>query len=103
MSSYKTDQRRVVHRGREFHFVSYEGVAANPRLGNVATPASWFLMSAGKRWMVMPQTPDQAGPDFDLELHSWLDAHVFLGGPAVLQPRPPARFDRPVRRGGGGG
>ena len=76
MSAYKTDQRRVLHHGREYHFVSYEGVAANPRRGQAAVPPTWFLMRAGKRWFVMPQIPDQASADVDRQLHEWLDLHV---------------------------
>ena len=78
MSGHKTDQRRVVHRGREFHFVSYDGIAANPNLGSAASPPSWFLMNGGKRWLVMPEVPDQPEADLDRELHAWLDLHVFL-------------------------
>jgi hypothetical protein len=76
MSAYKTNQRRVLHRGREFHFVSYEGVAANPRRGEDATPATWYLMRAGKRWSVMPQVAGQDVADLDLLLHQWLDQHL---------------------------
>lgn len=84
MSGYKTNQRRVTHRGREFHFVSYEGVAANPRLGNAASPPTWYLMTAGKRWEVMPQVPDQTEADLDRQLHAWLDAHVFHEGKRAI-------------------
>ena len=31
MSTYKVDQRHLNHRGRLFHFVSYEGQPANPK------------------------------------------------------------------------
>jgi len=92
MSAYKTDQRRVVHRGREFHFVSYDGVAADPRRGLAATPATWFLMMAGKRWSVMPQTPGQPSADLERELHEWLDLHVgSRPASAAPSPRPPRR------------
>lgn len=77
MSSYKTNQRRVRHRGREFHFVSYEGVAANPRLGSPATQATWFLMCAGKRWDVMLEQADVSETDLDLQLSNWLDVNIF--------------------------
>ena len=87
MSAYKTDQRRVLHHGREFHFVSYEGVAANPRRGQIAAPPTWFLMRAGKRWFVMPQIPDQTSADIDRQLHEWLDLHV--GSPPVSALRVP--------------
>ncbi len=87
MSTYKTDQRRILHRGKEFHFVSYDGQPANPRLGQTATEPSWYLMRAGKRWPVMLQVADQ--PDLVLEatFHRWLDANVFsdafIGAPAI--------------------
>ena len=85
MSGYKTDQRRLLHRGREFHFVSYEGLAANARRGEPATPPTWFLMIAGKRWLVMPQVPDQSVEDLDQQLHGWLEAHAFPAAPPVLR------------------
>ncbi|MGH7586892.1 MAG: hypothetical protein ACREMH_11645 [Gemmatimonadales bacterium] len=77
MSAYKTDQRRVLHRGREFHFVSYDGVPANVRLGLEATLPTWCLMRAGKRWTVIPQLHDQADGDLEVALREWLDANVF--------------------------
>lgn len=79
MSGYKTDQRRLLHRGREFHFVSYEGLAANPRRSQAATAPTWCLMHAGKRWVVMEQVPDQTVDALELQLHQWLDANVFAG------------------------
>jgi hypothetical protein len=82
MSSYKTDQHRLVYRGRTFHFVSYEAHQANPRTGEAAMPATWFLMCAGKRWPVIAQIPDQ-DPDLVVAaLIRWLDHHVF-GAPAA--------------------
>jgi hypothetical protein len=77
MSSYKTGQRRVVHRGREFHFVSYEGTPANPRNQKPATQAAWYLMCAGKRWEVIAQVGDQSDSALELALHTWLDANIF--------------------------
>ena len=87
MSSYKIEQKRLVHRGREFHFVSYEGVLANP---SKALPASisrtsgprittpgWYLMQSGKRISVMPQILDQTPEAVDEGLIKWLDRHVF--------------------------
>jgi hypothetical protein len=29
MSAYRNQQHRLVHRGKEFHFVSYEGLPAD--------------------------------------------------------------------------
>jgi hypothetical protein len=85
VSSYKSEQRRLVHRGREFHFVSYEGRPANERKGETALPAMWFLMSEGKRTAVMPQVAGQETTVLDLHLLEWLDEHVF-GGPLVAAP-----------------
>ena len=47
--------------------------------------ASWFLMIAGKRWLVMPQVVDQPLEDLDHQLHDWLDAHAFPAAPPVLR------------------
>ena len=74
MSSYKTTQHHIVHRGLKFHFVSYEGIAANPRTGAEAQPAAWYLMRAGKRFHVQPE---YLGEDPLPALVSWLDKNVF--------------------------
>lgn len=74
MSSYKTAQHVIVHRGREFHFVSYEGCPANPRTGAEAQPAAWYLMRAGKRFPVLPEHPDE---DPIPALLRWIDANIF--------------------------
>jgi hypothetical protein len=87
VSSYKSEQRRLVYRGREFHFVSYEGRVANLRRGEDALPAMWFLMSEGKRQQVMPQTLGQDLAAIDRALLAWLDANVF-----------PASLARPVSK-----
>jgi hypothetical protein len=81
MGGYKTDQCRVFHRGRAFHFVSYEGQLANPSRAQLATAATWFLMNGGKRWAVMPQVLDQERTSLDQELSHWLDEHIFAGVP----------------------
>lgn len=77
MSGYKTEQHRLVHRGREFHFVTYEGHAANPAKSEVAEPPSWFLMNAGKRRLVMAQTVGQEEAELDRLLTVWLDLNAF--------------------------
>ena len=81
MSTYKTDQYHVVHRGRSFHFVSYEARQANPRTGEAAMPASWFLMCAGKRWPVIAQVQDQSPETIVAALTRWLDETVFGARP----------------------
>jgi hypothetical protein len=78
MSGYKTDQYHVVHRGRRFHFVSYEAREANVRTGESAIPATWFLMCAGKRWPVTVQVQDQSPESLLAVLTSWLDDKVFV-------------------------
>lgn len=86
--SYKTDQCRIVHRGREFHFVSYDGHVANIAKGEVAAPAMWYLMMAGKRYEVMPQEAGQPATERDLLLADWLDTHVFHAtNPQQTSPR----------------
>ena len=81
MPSYKTDQQHLLHRGRAFHFVSYEARHADPRTGAGAMPATWFLMSAGKRWPALPQVSDQDPKALITELTRWLDIHVFASQP----------------------
>lgn len=80
MSSYKTDQCRIVHRGREFHFVSYDGHVANIPKNEAAAPAMWYLMMAGKRHEVMLQQAGQLATERDQLLADWLDEHVFHAG-----------------------
>lgn len=77
MGSYKTDQHHVVHRGRTFHFVSYEAKLANPRTGELATGPTWCLMSAGKRWPVRLQVAGEDPEALVAALTVWLDHNVF--------------------------
>lgn len=71
------EQRRVQHRGREFHFVSYDGQPANAKTAQGATDPAWWLMSGGTRWEVMPFHPDQDEAELDRKFVTWLDTHVF--------------------------
>lgn len=66
-----------MYRGREFHFVSYEGRPANPKRDQPATAPAWWLMSAGTRWEVLPYRPGQAPDELDGLFKGWLEAHVF--------------------------
>jgi hypothetical protein len=77
MAAYKVQQRYLVHRGREFHFVSYEGQVANAAKHIAATPPTWFLISAGKRWEVMTQEPSETEDQCARRLAAWLDRNVF--------------------------
>jgi len=88
MSSYKTQQHRVVHRGQSFHFVSYEAQPADEKRHQLEMPASWYLMLAGKRWMVSPQVGETVPVELDRQFAEWLDAHVFTAAPAVQSQQP---------------
>jgi hypothetical protein len=77
MGAYKTQQLRIVHRGQSFHFVSYEGQPANAKSQQPETPAAWYLMLAGKRWMVIPEVGEATPEELDRQFGEWLDAHVF--------------------------
>ena len=76
MSTYKVDQRHLLHNGREFHFVSYEGAAANPKRNEVAGEAAWYLMGPGKRWEVMPHDSGAPVEDVDRSLIAWIDENL---------------------------
>lgn len=89
MSAYKTQQHRLVHRGRSFHFVSYEGRPADVKRQQPEMPPTWYLMLAGKRWMVSPQAGEITPAELDRQFGEWLDAHVFSGAPALLQSQQP--------------
>ena len=82
MSTHKVEQRRLHHRGREFHFVSYDAQVANERRGEAAIPPMWYLMNEGKRRPVLPHTPGQELMELDGALLRWVDEQVF--GASVL-------------------
>lgn len=77
MSRPLVEQRRLRYRGREFHFVSYDGLPANPKRGQPATEPAWWLMSAGTRWEVMPFHRGRDEAELDRAFTAWLDAHAF--------------------------
>lgn len=77
MSKNIVEQRRLLYRGRDFHFVSYEGIPANLKRAQLATEPAWWLMSAGTRWEVMPFTPGREEAELDQGFTLWLDEHVF--------------------------
>ena len=87
MSSHKVEQRRLSHRGREFHFVSYDAQLANERRGVEAVPPMWYLMIEGKRRPVLLHEPGQDLIALDEALLRWLDEHVFGMKPLLLQRR----------------
>jgi hypothetical protein len=77
MSAYKSEQRRLSHRGRMFHFVSYEGRPANAKKNERAEAPAWFLMGPARRWRVMPQVVDQPEAETETRLIAWLERNVF--------------------------
>jgi hypothetical protein len=77
VSSHKVEQRRLHHRGREFHFVSYDAQVANERRGEPAIPPMWYLMIEGKRRPVLPHVPGQELIELDGALLRWVDEQVF--------------------------
>ena len=77
MAAYRNVQRHIVHRGREFHFVSYEGTPADARRELEAQPPTWYLLNAGKRWPVMPHHLDASDDEVERRLIEWLDSNVF--------------------------
>ncbi len=77
MGTYKVEQYRLTHQDREFHFVSYDARPANERRGEEAFPQMWFLMNAGRRIPVIPQTLGQDPDELEGMFRSWLDEHVF--------------------------
>jgi len=83
MSAYKTQQHRFVHRGRTFHFVSYEGHAADAKRQTDATPPTWYVMLGGKRWAVTEQVGETELPDLERQFGAWLDTHVLFAEPAA--------------------
>ena len=81
MSSYKFEQRRLLHRGREFHFVSYDAHPANERRGEVAMPPMWYLMNEGKRRPVMEQVAGTPVDEIDRALVRWIDSEIYGAPP----------------------
>ncbi len=89
MSSYRTQQHRLVHRGQAFHLVSYAGQPADETRHRAEVPPSWYLMLSGKRWMVCPEVAEATPDELDRGFRGWLDVHVF-GDAAQEWTQPPA-------------
>lgn len=77
---HNVEQRRLTCRGREFHFVSYDGLPANAKRGEPATQPAWWLMGAGTRWEAVPFQPGQPEPEVDRLLTDWIESHVYGPG-----------------------
>jgi len=78
MGKYTVEQHRLTHRGREFHFVSYEGQVANEKRKQPAIAPAWFLMNAGRRWEVVPHLPGQNEEELQRMFTDWLETNVFV-------------------------
>lgn len=89
MSSFKPDQRRLMIRGRVFHFVSYEGQPANPRRAQPSSPPMWFLMVEGRRCPVLPFDPTQSSTEVDAALLAWAKDNAL--GPVQPGPVTPSK------------
>jgi hypothetical protein len=76
LGTYKVQQRQIVHRGRVFHFVSYENPRTQAVPDELSSSATWFLMSAGTRWGVRPQIAGEEPEDTDRRLVEWLEERI---------------------------
>ncbi len=81
MASFKPQQRHLSIQGRSFHFVSYEGKAANSRGPEPAEPPMWYLMVEGHRCPAIPCDPAVTPEDLDAALATWVAGHAL--GPAA--------------------
>lgn len=79
LGQYKVEQRRITHRGRDFHFVSYDAQNADPARGLPAMGPMWYLMNEGARWATLPHEIGQDPDALDRQLARWLDTNVFKG------------------------
>jgi hypothetical protein len=77
MAQFRHEQRQITHRGRVFHFVSYEAHDAIPSRKVPAMPATWYLVSMNNRWPAIPLEDGQAPAELDAQLTAWLEQHVF--------------------------
>lgn len=80
MSAFKPQQRRLTIRGRDYHFVSYEGHPADARKQLTSAPPMWFLMVEGRRIPVFPCEPSQPLLEVDAALSVWVADNA--AGPA---------------------
>ena len=77
MGAFRNEQRRLTHRGRDFHFISYEAQAANPARKQQEMPDTWYLVSSNNRWPAIPLIEGQPEPELIAALALWLDTSVF--------------------------
>lgn len=77
MATYRNQHHRLTHRGRAFHFISYQATAAQPARQIEARPDTWFLVSANHRWAAIPQVPGRNVDELEARLVEWLESEVF--------------------------
>jgi hypothetical protein len=76
MTRLRVEQTRVFHRGREFHFVSYD-----PETGGkaeiIGAQPMWFLMAGNRRMEAIRCVPEQGATEVEARLRRWLDSNAF--------------------------
>jgi hypothetical protein len=77
VTRHSVEQRRLTYRGREYHFVSYDGLPASAKPARPATSPAWWLMGAGTRWEVLPYYRGQPPQELDRLFTEWIEAHVY--------------------------
>lgn len=85
MSAFKAQQRHLTIRGRDFHFVSYEGSRGNVQRARLPYPAMWYLMVEGRRCPAFPCDPSLSLPELDAALGAWAQDNA-LGPVEVPSP-----------------
>jgi len=97
MQKYQNEHRRLPHRGRRFHFISYDAQDADLKKKILAAPAMWYLESSGNRWPAIPQILAQPEAELQSQLTAWLEAYVFAASPPppALPEVPPQPLTRP--------
>ncbi len=96
MSSLSHEQRRLVHRGRSFLFVSYDAEDARSSKVTPARGPTWYLVRSNNRWPAIPYHAGQPLPEVDALCIAWLEEVVFAPTtPTPPAPEPPQRFLKP--------
>jgi hypothetical protein len=84
VGGFKPQQHHLSIRGRDFHFVSYEGRPADLRRNLLAEPSMWYLMCAGRRWPALLCDRAQTLESVDAALRAWAEGNAV--GPVELAP-----------------
>lgn len=76
MSGFKSQQRRFLAGGRNFHFVAYEGQPENRAKSLPAEPPMWCLMVEGRRCPVAPFIAEQGDEEIEQTLFRWVQLNA---------------------------